>query len=61
MHSGGHGIRSAVQLEPSTFQTSAAVCSDLIHQILPGRLSGVRCNLQDDALDMWSQSHEASP
>ena len=60
VHSGGLGIRSAVQLTPSAFQASAAACSDLIHQIHPERLSGVQCTFQDDALDMWSQSHEAS-
>ncbi len=61
VHSGGLGIRSTVQLAPSAFLASAAVCSDLIHQILLERLSGVKCTFQDDALDMWSQSHKALP
>ena len=60
VHSGGQGIRSVVQLASSIFLASAAACSDLIHQILPERLSGVQCTFRD-GLDMWSQSHEASP
>ena len=61
VHSGDFRIRSTVQLVPSAFLTSAAACSDLIHQILPERLSGMQCTFQDDALDMWGQSHEALP
>ena len=60
VHSEGHGFRSAVLLAPSAFLASAATCSDLSYQILLERLSGLQCTFQDLALDMWSQSYEAS-
>ena len=61
VHSGGHRIRSAVQLASSAFLASAAAYSDFIYQTLPERLSGVQCTFQDDAINIWSQSHELHP
>ena len=54
---GGLGIRSAVQLAPSTFLASAAGTSNLIHQILPPRFTGIPYSGREDALSCWSLGH----
>ena len=58
---GGLGIRSAVQLAPSAFLTSAAGSSDLVHDILPPHLQNTPLPNLDDALLLWSQGHDQSP
>ena len=54
---GGLGIRSAVQPAPSAFLASAAGTSDLIHQILPPRFTGIPYSGREDTLSCWSLGH----
>ena len=58
---GGLGIRSAVQLAPSAFLTSAAGSSDLAHHILPSHLQNVPLPYVADAAALWSQDHDHPP
>ena len=58
---GGLGIRSAVQLAPSAFLASAAVTSDLVHQIHPPRFTGIPYSGREDALSCWSLRHSEEP
>ena len=59
--SGGLGLRSAVHLAPSAFLSSAAGCSNLIHQILPARFHDAPYAPQDDTLVIWKQGHPHPP
>ena len=58
---GGLGIRSAVQLAPSAFLSSAAASSDLVHHILPSRLASQEMLHFDEALLSWSIDHGYPP
>ena len=51
---GGLGFRSAVQLAPSCFLSSAAAAQDLITSILPSSLQSVPFLYEDEALACWS-------
>ena len=54
---GGLGIRSAVQLAPSTFLVSAAGSSVLAHQLLPSDLKGTQLLYVAEGVALWSQLH----
>ena len=58
----GLGIRSAVQLAPSAFVTSAAAAGsfDLAHSLLPTDLQGSPLSV-DEAVALWSQYHNHPP
>ena len=59
---GGIGVRSAVQLAPSAFLASAAGSTNLIHQILPARMShSYSYPAVEDAKRVWKSSHDQSP
>ena len=58
---GGLGIRSTVQLAPSAFLASAAGTSDLVHQILPPRFTGIPYSRREDTLSCWSLGHSEDP
>ena len=58
---GGLGIRSAVQLALSAFLTSAAGTSDLVHQFLQPRFTGIPYSGREDALSCWSLGHSEEP
>ena len=47
---GGLGIRSAVQLAPSCFLSSAAASQDLVDKILPSYLAQLPILYEDEAL-----------
>ena len=51
---GGLGIRSAVQLAPSAFLSSAAASTDLVRHILPPRFGPQDLLHVDSALASWS-------
>ena len=54
---GGLGIRSAVQLAPSCFLSSAAASQDLVIRILSDYLSQSPLLFVDQALSAWSSVH----
>ena len=58
---GGLGVRSATLLAPSAFLASAAGSADLVHDILPPRLQNASYQVQVEALECWSQGHNAPP
>ena len=58
---GGLGVRSATLLAPSAFLASAAGSTDLVHDILPPRLQNASYQVQGEALECWSQGHNAPP
>ena len=51
---GGLGFRSAVQLAPSCFLSSAAASQELTSQILPQSLQSIPLLYKDEALSCWS-------
>ena len=53
---GGLGIRSAVQLAPSCFLSSAAASQDLVDKILPSYLAQLPILYEDEALSAWGSS-----
>ena len=55
---GGLGIRSAVQLAPSSFLVSAAASLDLVHRIVPSHLHGIPLPYLPDAMAQWSDGHD---
>ena len=58
---GGLGIRSAVQLAPSTFLSSAAASLDLVHHILPPWFGSQEVPHVDSALTSWSLDQDHPP
>ena len=56
---GGLGVCSATLLAPSAFLVSAAGSADLVHDILPRRLQNASYQVQVEALECWSQGHNA--
>ena len=58
---GGLGVRSATLLAPSAFLASAVGSADLVHDILPPRLQNASYQVQVEALECWSQGHNAPP
>ena len=58
VRAGGIGIRSAVQLAPSTYLASAAGCKDIIQHLIP---SFSACSFVNLALQEWSTGHSHSP
>ena len=58
---GGLGIRSAVQLAPSAFLSSAAASSDLVHLILPPRFGSQEVLHLGSALTSWSLDQDHPP
>ena len=58
---GGLGIRSAVQLAPSAFLSSAAASSDLVHLILPPRFGSQEVLHVGSALTSWSLDQDHPP
>ena len=58
---GGLGIRSAVQLAPSAFLSSAAASSDLVRHILPPRFGPQELLHIDSALASWSLDQDHPP
>ena len=58
---GGLGIRSAVQLAPSTFLASAAGSSTLVAQIIPRHLQKFPIVAREEAFSCWSQGHNNPP
>ena len=61
MKAGGLGIRSAVQLAPSAFLSSAAASSDLVHLILPPRFGSQEVLHVGSALTPWSLDQNHPP
>ena len=61
MKAGGLGIRSAVQLAPSAFLSSAAASSDLVHFILPPRFGSQEVLHVGSALTSWSLDQDHPP
>ena len=55
------GIRSAVQLAPSAFLSSAAASLDLVHHILPPSFGSQEVLHVDSALTPWSLGHYHAP
>ena len=58
---GGLGIRSAVQLAPLAFLSSAAASSDLVHLILPPRFGSQEVLHVGSALTSWSLDQDHPP
>ena len=58
---GGLGIRSAVQIAPSAFLSSAAASSDLVHLILPPRFGSQEVLHVGSALTSWSLDQDHPP
>ena len=58
---GGLEDCSATLLAPSVFLASAAGSADLVHDILPPRLQNASYQVQVEALECWSQGHNAPP
>ena len=61
VRAGGLGIRSAVQLAPSAFLSSAAASSDFVHHILPPRFGSRELLHIGSALASWSLDHNHPP
>ena len=57
---GGLGIRSAVHLAPSAFLASADGSTDLVHHLLPSRLSTTLYPGREDALASWRDGLDQS-
>ena len=57
--SGSIGVRSAVQLAPSTFLALAAGCHALTKEILPPRFHSTSCPEVEEALELW-RSHTSA-
>ena len=57
----GIGVRRATQLAPSAFLASAAGSSALISRILPDRFGGSVYPHVEQALSVWSESHDQPP
>ena len=55
------GVRRATQLAPSAFLASTAGSSALISHILPDRFGGSVYPHVEQALFVWSESHDQSP
>ena len=58
---GGLGIRSAVQLAPSAFLASSAASVSLVQSIVPLRLRQLPPLFRDEALSLWSSTHNSPP
>ena len=58
---GGLGFRSAVHVAPSAYLASAESSSDLAHCILPPHFGSCPLLHYDEAITMWSQSHDQTP
>ena len=58
---GGIGVHRATQLAPSAFLTSAAGSSALISCILPDRFGSSVYPYVEQALSVWSESHDLPP
>ena len=58
---GGLGIRSAVQLAPSAFLSSAAASTNLVRHILPPRFGSQDLLHVDSALASWSLDQDNPP
>ena len=58
---GGIGVRRAIQLAPSAFLASAAGSFALISRILPDRFGSSVYPYVEQALSVWSESHDQPP
>ena len=61
IRAGGLGIRSFAMLATSAFLASAAGSSSIAQQILPSSVAISSCPFKEEALSLWSRSHDSEP